>query len=74
MNALPILLNLRLLLEGHYDINHILVGMFRSAEGGRSRCGEVSIWDRIKFDAAFSDLDERRENMIDRALPAVIAA
>jgi predicted DNA-binding transcriptional regulator AlpA len=32
------------------------------------RIGKRVVWDRIKIDAAFADLDEDRENVIDRAL------
>lgn len=32
------------------------------------RVGKRVIWDRLKLDAAFSDLDEDRENQIDRAV------
>jgi excisionase family DNA binding protein len=32
------------------------------------RVGKRTIWDRLKIDAAFADLDEGRENVIDRAL------
>lgn len=32
------------------------------------RLGKRVIWDRLKLDAAFVDLDEGRENVIDRAL------
>lgn len=32
------------------------------------RLGKRVIWDRLKVDAAFVDLDEGRENVIDRAL------
>lgn len=32
------------------------------------RLGKRVIWDRLKLDAAFADLDEARENVIDRAL------
>jgi excisionase family DNA binding protein len=32
------------------------------------RLGKRVIWDRLKLEAAFSDLDEDRENFIDRAL------
>lgn len=44
----------------------------RLVEEGRMprplRLGKRVIWDRFKVDAAFSDLDEDRENSIDRAL------
>lgn len=32
------------------------------------RVGKRTIWDRLKIDAAFTDLGEDRENSIDRAL------
>jgi len=32
------------------------------------RLGKRVIWDRLKIEAAFADLDEARENGIDRAL------
>lgn len=32
------------------------------------RIGKRVIWDRLKLDAAFSDLGEARENVIDRAM------
>lgn len=32
------------------------------------RLGKRVLWDRLKIDAAFADLDEARENSIDRAL------
>lgn len=32
------------------------------------RLGKRVIWDRLKIEAAFADLDEGRENVIDRAL------
>ncbi len=32
------------------------------------RLGKRVIWDRVKIDAAFLDLDEDRENAIDRAV------
>lgn len=32
------------------------------------RIGKRVVWDRLKIDAAFADLDEGRENVIDRAL------
>lgn len=32
------------------------------------RVGKRVIWDRLKIDAAFSDLGDVRENVIDRAL------
>jgi excisionase family DNA binding protein len=32
------------------------------------RLGKRVIWDRLKVEAAFVDLDEDRENVIDRAL------
>jgi excisionase family DNA binding protein len=32
------------------------------------RLGKRVIWDRLKVEAAFVDLDEGRENVIDRAL------
>lgn len=32
------------------------------------RLGKRVIWDRLKIEAAFADLDEGRENGIDRAL------
>lgn len=32
------------------------------------RVGKRTIWDRLKIEAAFADLDEGRENVIDRAL------
>ena len=32
------------------------------------RVGKRVLWDRIKIDAAFADLSEDRENVIDRAL------
>jgi predicted DNA-binding transcriptional regulator AlpA len=31
------------------------------------RVGKRVIWDRLKIEAAFSDLGENRENLIDRA-------
>lgn len=44
----------------------------RLVEEGRMprpiRLGKRVIWDRIKLEAAFADLDEDRENSIDRAL------
>lgn len=44
----------------------------RLVEEGRMpkplRVGKRVIWDRIKIEAAFADLDEDRENTIDRAL------
>lgn len=32
------------------------------------RIGKRVVWDRLKIEAAFADLDEDRENFIDRAL------
>lgn len=32
------------------------------------RIGKRVIWDRLKIESAFSDLDDGRENVIDRAL------
>lgn len=32
------------------------------------RIGKRVIWDRLKLDAAFSDLGEARENVIDKAM------
>jgi len=35
------------------------------------RVGKRVLWDRLKLEAAFSDLDEDRENYFDRALKVV---